>query len=362
MTPRRILIANPFGIGDVLFTTPCLRSLREHFPDAFIGYVCNRRTEELMRVHPCLDAVFVFEKDEYRKLWRESVWGFLRAFLKFLREVRSKRFDTLIDFSLNWHYGFFGYLLGIPARIGFNYRNRGKFLTKSLLLSGFEEKHVVEYHLELLTLLGISEPHPARMEVHVSEEDRLWAKDFLESRGVSGETPLIGIAPGGGTTWGASASYKHWPKGHYVTLAGRLLGSLEGAILFLGDSSERAVCEEIARALSGKSVVAAGETTLRRLYALMARCRLVICNDGGILHLAVSANVPTLSFFGPVDPVVYGPFPTDARHRVLTTPLCCRPCYRRFKYPFCERQVCLEWILPEKAFEEAKHLLEGALV
>ena len=362
MNRKRILIANPFGVGDVLLTTPVVRSLREYFPEAELGYLCNRRTEEMTRTNPCVDVVFAFEKDEYRHLSKNSKKDFLRSFLKLLQEIRRHRFDTLVDFSLNWHYGLAAALLGIPKRIGFNYRHRGRFLTQHKELHGFEERHVVEYHLELLDLLGIPSPGSPKTEFHVLEEDRLWAREFLTSHNVMTNRLVIGMAPGGGTTWGKSASYKHWPKGHYVHLANRLLESRKGSILIFGDKGEVPLCEEIAEGIHGRSVVTAGKTSLRQLYALIEKCALLVCNDGGALHLAVSAAVPTLSFFGPVDPTVYGPFPVNERHRILTIPLCCRPCYRRFKYPVCERQVCLEWVTPERAFEEVSSLLEGSIV
>ncbi|MBI4436610.1 MAG: glycosyltransferase family 9 protein [Candidatus Omnitrophica bacterium] len=362
MSERRILIANPFGVGDVLFTTPVVRALRDYFPKATLGYLCNRRTEEMMRVNSCIDAVFVFEKDEYRRLWKESKRKCLQQFLKLLQEIRRCQFDTLVDFSLNWHYSFLGALLGVRRRIGFNYRGRGRFLTRRQDLPGFEEKHVVEYYLGLLKFLGVPFLQSPRMEFPLLEEDRRWAKAFLEAHKIPSEKTIFGMAPGGGTTWGDSASYKHWPKGHYRQLANRLLEDREGVFLLFGDERERPLCEEIAKGVLGRSVVAAGKTTLRQLRALLERCTMLVCNDGGILHVGVSADIPTLSFYGPVDPVVYGPFPSGERHGVLTIPLCCRPCYRRFKYPLCERQVCLEWISPEQAFREASRLLDAAAV
>ncbi len=48
----RILIANLFGIGDVLFSLPLVRALKASAPDPFIGYLCNARTEELVAAWP----------------------------------------------------------------------------------------------------------------------------------------------------------------------------------------------------------------------------------------------------------------------------------------------------------------------
>lgn len=359
---KRILMVNPFGIGDVLFTTPMIRSLRAAFPQATLGYVCNRRVEELVRGNPHLDLIFIFEKDEYRDLWKRSKKECLRRFIRLLKEIRHQRFGVLIDLSLGWQYSFLGWLLGIPVRVGFNYRRRGRFLTKSKILEGFEEKHVVSYYLELLGFLEVAPVRPPHLEFYTPEKDRMWARDFLSVHEIPEETVLIGISPGGGASWGKEASYKQWPAGHFSKLANRLLEKEERSLLFFGDKKEIPLCEAIAKEVSGRRVVAAGRTSLGQLSALVERCRLLICNDGGTLHLAVSQGVPTLSFFGPVDPLVYGPFPEAGRHRILTIPLCCRPCYRRFKYPFCERQVCLEWLTPEEALREALSLLEGSFV
>ena len=356
------MVVNPFGIGDVLFTTPLLRTLRKVFPDATLGYLCNRRVEDLLRANAHLDLIFVFEKDEYRKLWKQSKREFFRNLLGFFKEIRGHKFDALIDLSLNWHTSFWGFLLGIPTRIGFNYRRRGRFLTHSKELKGFEDKHVVAYYLELLELLGIMQDASSRMEFHPFEKDRLWAANFLGANGRMEGDIVIGMAPGGGASWGKESSYKHWPEEHFVQLANRLLERRERVIVLLGDRKELPLCEEIARGIPARRIVAAGQTNLGQLSALIEKCRLLICNDGGILHLAVSQGIPTLSFFGPVDPAVYGPFPPSDHHRVLTIPLCCRPCYHRFKYPICERQVCLEWITPEEALEEATSLLQHSVV
>ena len=203
---KRILIVNPFGIGDVLFTTPMVRGLREAYPDATLGYLCNRRVEELVRTNVHLDLIFIFEKDEYRTLWRRSKKECLRMFFRFLKEIRSQRFDVLMDLSLGWHYSFLGWLLGIPTRIGFNYRRRGRFLTKSKILQGFEEKHVVQYYGELLGLLGVPPATPPYLEFHPPEKDRLWARDVLSVHGIPEESVLIGMSSGGGASWGKESS------------------------------------------------------------------------------------------------------------------------------------------------------------
>ena len=66
--PERILIVNPFGIGDVLFTTPLVKAVRHAFPESQLDYLCNRRTEAILRKNPHLSELFVYEKDEVIEL------------------------------------------------------------------------------------------------------------------------------------------------------------------------------------------------------------------------------------------------------------------------------------------------------
>ena len=66
----RILIVNPFGIGDVLFSTPLISNIRDAYPECYIGYICNIRAKDVLSDNPQLNEIFVFEKDEYRNLWQ----------------------------------------------------------------------------------------------------------------------------------------------------------------------------------------------------------------------------------------------------------------------------------------------------
>ena len=86
---KNILIANPFGIGDVLFSTPLVRAFKERNPDAFIGYLCNRRAEPLLSANPDINEVFVYEKDDMKKLWGESKLSCVKEFLKLLLRIKN---------------------------------------------------------------------------------------------------------------------------------------------------------------------------------------------------------------------------------------------------------------------------------
>ena len=98
-------------------------------------------------------------------------------------------------------------------------------------------------------------------------------------------------------------------------------------MLIFGSAAERPLAEKIARAMKHTPAIAAGETSLRQLLALMARCRLIIANDSGPMHLAAALGVPLIAIFGSTDERATGPI--GSRVRVVKRDVECSPCGRR---------------------------------
>lgn len=360
MTPSlaRCLVVNPYGIGDVLCSRPLLRAVRQAVPEATIGYLCNRRTEALAAMLPEVNQVFVFEKDEYRRLWRTSKRRWAGALWRLARDLRAGRWETALDLSLNWQFGAALAAAGIPRRCGFDFRGRGRFLTHRLPLDGFHERSVIEYDLQLLALLNLPRPSPRTEELMVPELAQRQAQAWLAGRGVSLERPLIGIAPGGGASWGPNAVYKQWPAPHFGDLINALMGAAPGQVLLLGDAEDAGACQAVARATRHPTISVGPAPSLPVLAGALRRCRMVVGNDSGIMHLAVAVNTPTVTIFGPASPVVYGPHPLSSRHRVAVKRLACRPCYQRFRLPPCPWGIrCLTALEPTDVAEISRPLL-----
>ena len=154
---NRILFINPFGIGDVLFTTPVIRTIKESNPDLVIGYWCNKRVEDILKHNPCIDKIFALSRGDIKKIYKESLFKGFLTFLGLIKDIRKEKFDASIDFSLDHRYGLWSKIAGIRQRIGYNYHNRGRFLTKSLKIADYyKAKHVVDYYLDLLKLIDIN--------------------------------------------------------------------------------------------------------------------------------------------------------------------------------------------------------------
>ncbi|MDD3089660.1 MAG: glycosyltransferase family 9 protein, partial [Candidatus Omnitrophica bacterium] len=173
------------------------------------------------------------------------------------------------------------------------------------------------------------------------------------------EKKLVAVVPGGGASWGKHSGRKRWSADGFARTA-EVLARSGWDILVLGDDSEYRVCEDVAKGVPSGKTVRDNSLNLKDYAAILSKARLVLCNDGGPLHIAVSLGVSTVSIFGPVDPVVYGPYPVTDNHRVVTIEgLPCRPCYGRFRLPECGfGGKCLAGIDPERVGKICLELLE----
>jgi len=354
---KKILFINPFGIGDVLFTTPAIRAIKDNLPDAKISYWCNQRLEGLLRNNPDIEKIFALSRGDLKKIYNESVFKGLAGSLSLFYELKKEKFDISLDFSSERHYSLICKLLGIKKRIGFNYKNRGVLLTDKIETDGYNSKHVVEYYLDLIKPLGIK-PKTFNLELNIPETVKAKGFNLLKHAGVSERDIVIGIAPGAGASWGKDASLKHWPALRFAQLADKIIDNLGAKVVILGDESERPIADVIVNAMRNRAIGLVAKTNLEDLSAIISNLRLLIANDGGPLHIAAAEGVKTVSIFGPVDDLVYGPYPPAATHIVLKKDLSCRPCYRNFKMPLCASQrECINSISVDEVFEAIGRLL-----
>ena len=89
---KNILVINTFGIGDVLFSTPMVRTLKENIPQTRIDFMCNERCQYLMRSNRNISDIIVFEKDRYRKAFRRSKIEFAKEIFRFAKKIKSARY------------------------------------------------------------------------------------------------------------------------------------------------------------------------------------------------------------------------------------------------------------------------------
>lgn len=350
---ERALLINPFGIGDVVFSMALVEALKKNIPSVRVGFLGNERTVALLRMNASIDVCHEFNRDELRALRRKSPVAYLKRVRAYFREWKAERYDTCFDLSLGREFAFMAFLAGIGRRVGFNYKNRGWFLSHPTPLIAYERQHVTDWQLSLLNSVGLRAlPVSAVLPLKIPDSAEQRASQILES---TGHSHFLALAPGGGRSWGPDASYKQWSPDRFSAVANRV--SIPGVfVLLVGDPEEEDLLKKVAQGLSVPSILVSGES-LPVVAALLKRSRFLLCNDGGLLHLANALGVKTVSIFGPVDEKVYGPYGKDTEHEVVVEEVSCRPCYRNFHFPACaHRRRCQEELSVEKVLAAVRKI------
>lgn len=355
---KKFLILNPFGIGDALFTTPLIAAIKKADAENLVSYWCNQRVEELLSDNPQLDKIFALSRGDLKKIFHRSKLEGIKKAVSIYHGIKKEKFDLVFDFSLDSRYGFLLKSMGIPQRLGFDYKGRGRYLTRKIALEGYSGKHIVQYYQQLLELAGLNS-QAGNLSLFLNAEAKHKAETLLSTGGINKKSLLIGIAPGGGASWGQDAARKHWGAVNFAQLTDMLISRLGAQVVILGGPEELPLSQTMKANSKHAPLDLIGKTSLKELAALIDKLDLLAANDGGPLHMAVALNKKTVSVFGPVDEDVYGPYPKSDRHIVITNKdITCRPCYRAFRLNEClNTRRCIEDIPAEEVFTAVKTLL-----
>ncbi|HPB68041.1 MAG TPA: hypothetical protein PKU74_03930, partial [Candidatus Omnitrophota bacterium] len=90
---KKVLVVNIFGIGDVLFTTPLLRNIKDTYPDCSILYVANRRASEALAQNPCVDRVIIYERSDFVAALKKSRRRYWLKLVSFIQAIRNEQCD-----------------------------------------------------------------------------------------------------------------------------------------------------------------------------------------------------------------------------------------------------------------------------
>lgn len=356
-----ILLIRPDHLGDLLFTIPALRALREAFPQARITGLVGPWAEAVVASNPRLDEVMLCPFPGFTRQPRKSISEPYVVLGRYARLLREKGFDLALVLRFDhWWGALLAYLARIPRRVGYDIAEVKPFLTDAVpYVPG---RHEVEQNLALVEAVSGQLPSPRwavepspgfPLEFPLYTQDREFAARYLAEQGVRDDDLLVCIHPGAG------ASVKLWRSEGWAQVADALVEEYGAKVILTGSASEAPLVQAITEQMDCQPIVAAGQTTLGQLAALMARCRLVLGVDSGPLHLAVAVSTSTVHLYGPVDSRTFGPWGDPASHIVLTSDRDCVPCNRLdYRSDELENHRCVWDISEAQVAEAARQLLE----
>ncbi|MDE3179407.1 MAG: lipopolysaccharide heptosyltransferase II [Acidobacteriota bacterium] len=341
----KILVRAVNWIGDAVMSLPAIETLRARFPASEIVLVTKPWVAGVYEHHPAIDRQIVYDA--------QGEHHGVKGFASLVRQLRQERFDAAILLQNAFHAAWMAWRARIPVRIGYGRDGRGPLLTHAVeppppAVYG----HQAYYYLHLLFRAGmIARPEPTKpladTRVEVSAPERTWATRRLEALGIQGPRFLLGLVPG--ASFGPS---KRWMPDRFAALADRLTEVLNADVLIFGSPSEKALAEEVAGEMEHTPVIIAGEAALRQSMALLERCRLVVTNDSGSMHLASALALPVVAIFGSTDARAtraFGPYVRVVQHVVPCNPCGLRVCPIDFR--------CMEGVSVAMAYRAALELV-----
>jgi ADP-heptose:LPS heptosyltransferase len=369
--PRRIVVIQLAGLGDMLMLTPALATLHSNYPNAKIDFITlHGYVRDAFENHPRLNRITALPA--YPGQWiisrfvnrtaAKSLLATMQCYPTLLAKHLFVRYDLGINFALSDFDRSLGnallYCLNVRSRVG-SLGSNDQLLTRVAAVAD-EPTHRVATYLNFLKPLGISaksaNSHP--YEFSVRQIDLNVVKLALRRESVDISKPLAVIHPGGKL----HVNSRRWPAEYFARVCEFLCN--EGfQIVLTGDDADRDVCEQIAGTLGINVKSIAGRLTFAESAALLSLCQLCITNDTSILHLAEAVQVPrVISIFGPTNPELLAP--QSKRHIIFRSKLPCAPCMGGLidaNTERCWREVkeeCLLEISPEQVIAVVREYSE----
>jgi heptosyltransferase-1 len=341
--PRRIVVIQICGIGDMLMASPAVTALREAFPDAHLTTVVGRAQVSLVERDPAYDGILVLDRDEPRAQRRQMV-----------RRLREYGPDLAVDLIYRTYTGWLASQSGAPVRAGGGawkmawYRRR--FYTH--FVAPRPHIHQVEHGLDIVASLGIP-ARPTPMRAFFNEQDRASAYALLRSKGVDPDSPFMVVNPG------AAQAMRAWAPERFAAVGDAVAKETGLPIVLCGADSDREAVSQMAAAMSSSGISIAGDTSLPQLAAILRAASLLVTGDTGPMHLAAAVGTPVAAVFGRSDPEWLRPWMT--RHRIVQADLDCVPCregWHSKRWFRCRDVKCMRAITPQAVAAAALTLLE----
>ena len=342
--PEKILILRLSSIGDILLSTPLIRSLRRRFPHARIDFVVKSQFAELLCTNPHLNELYTLDTKKGRP-----------ALSELRQRLRAQKYDLIIDIHNNFRSGY------LRRQKNARIVTVRKYKLQRFLLVKFGwnfYRHITPAHrryLNTVTEYGIFDDGQG-LEFFPDADVQKEIDVLLEQKGRQPGRLLVCLAPG------ASVETKRWPAERFAAVAKKLIHDLGAQILFLGDSRDAELTNAVNSKLDGAGIDLAGKLTLMQSACALNRADMALTNDSGLMHLATALGKPTTAVFGSTVREL-GFFPVGPRTAVVENKeLACRPCTHIGRRRCPKKHFrCMLDIPPKTVFDAATALLRQSL-
>jgi heptosyltransferase II len=288
-SPCKIIVLAREHIGDLVCTTPALRSLRLLCPRSRITVEVGERAACVLDNNPNIDEIIL----------RPSRQGILGK-LRFVHLLRRRRFDLGIILDSAPDMRLYLWLGGVRRRVGLVQRPRFAHLLTDAIALDPTLHQMIDNFAGVISHLG-GDASNRTPEVFPAAEDVAHVDRLFAGAGVTAGVGLVGL------NLGASTAPKMWPAKAFAELGDLLARSHNVRSVLLGGPADAPRALAVAAGMSAAPVDFTGVTVMQQAE-IQRRCSVLVTADTGPMHLACATGTPVVALFGPTSPEVYGPW------------------------------------------------------
>lgn len=294
-TPKKILVIRFSSMGDIIYTTPVVRCLKEQIPGCEVHFLTKEQFKYIYQQNPYLTKLHL-----------------LKPKLKdTIRDIKAEKFDMIIDLHNNLRTSLIKLFTQIPSSTYKKDRIRKWLGLKLKWTSFFSKDHLVDRYMETVKFLGVKNDQRP-IDYYVQNQYELSA--FLPP---SHQNKFIAFVIG------ATHFTKRMPNEKIIEIC---KGS-ELPIVLMGGNDVKANAEEICQGAGSNVYSTCGLTNLDQSVFIVSKAHKVIGFDTGLTHIAEAFNIPIASIWGGTTPDLLGVYPYQVKDAlVVGIPLPCRPC------------------------------------
>lgn len=295
----KILVLRFSSIGDIVLTTPVIRTLKQQIPDLQLHYATKQGFKVVLENNPHIDRLFLLQKDNLNELIK--VW-------------QSEHYDYIIDLHHNLRTQVIKWRLGVKS-YSFDKLNWEKWLLVRWKINKMPNIHIVERYMQTVKSLGVMDDG-AGLDYFIPTADIVRTEQLPATHRQGYAAIAIGA--------------QHFTKRMPFSKLIELCELIPTPIVLLGGKEDKTVGEAIEKYFAAKSndkvFNACGLFNLNQSASLLKQAQVVYSHDTGLMHIAAALGKKIYSIWGNTTPLL-GMYPYRTEYIVLeNNQLSCRPC------------------------------------
>ncbi len=346
----RILVMSLTRMGDLVQATPLISGLRKKYPEAKITLMVSSDFAMFVPNIPDIDDSIVLDIRQFtqKERWKDMTWVVLYRYLEtFLEEVKSRRFDLVVNLSHSKLSAMMILFLGIKKVLGFMCNDTGDRMTRHPWMQyfGIEPFNRVYNPFNLVEIFARGadvELTGQKIRINVVEESQKSIVEQFDRENISEEELLIGIQAG------SSLENRRWPARYFAELVDLLVERLNARIVLFGVAGEAPLAREIKNLSARQENITdlTGKTDINQLIGWVSKCACLVTNDTGTMHIAAALGTRIVGlFFAHAHPIETGPY--SPGHVLFQARISCAPCSYGVQ---CNNIVCIHKVKPHHLY------------